>query len=443
MKRLFIGLTTTILATILVPVSVHASALAFDAAGNLFVPDGHSISKYAPDGTKSTFATGLYPLDLCFDREGNLFVSDGAATDAKSRRSILKFTPDGKRSTFATGISSVGITFDRSGNLFVSQGDSISKFTPKGVKSMFVTSKPANFMDLAFDGAGNLFVADQTVRDARLGREIFKFSPDGTKTTFATGLETSNHLAVDAAGNVYVPEVTAADNSSHAILKFNPDGTKSTFSSALGATGVDALGVDGSGNVFASNDHSILKFDSSGTPSTFASDWLSPDKQWEYKGGEIVKAGTTQVVLALDQELEVYGPEAEILWAPDSKRFGFNYSPLHAHHYVWITVAFYELRGEQWVALPSLLKESERSQVVQLAKEKLPKKLRGRREAARRDMLKIRRWIDRDTAILYAYSVWDDAAKAAFLFTVKFDAEGKPKIVKTERLPEKEAEEEQ
>jgi hypothetical protein len=182
---------------------------------------------------------------------------------------------------------------------------------------------------------------------------------------------------------------------------------------------------------------------------------VSPDKKWEYNCGEygrgdcypeIVKAGTTERALDLDQELDVYGPDsrdAEVLWAPDSKRFAFNYSPTHAHYYVWITVAFYELRGEQWVALPSLLKESERSQVVQLAKEQLPKKLRGRREAARRDILKIRRWIDRDTAILYAYSVWDDAAKAAFLFTVKFDAGGKPKIVKTERLPEKEAEKEQ
>jgi hypothetical protein len=147
--------------------------------------------------------------------------------------------------------------------------------------------------------------------------------------------------------------------------------------------------------------------------------------------------------LDLNQELEVYGPETEILWAPDSKRFGFNYSPLHAHHSVWITVAFYELREEQWVALPSLLKESERSQVIQLAKAQLPKKLQGRREGARRDILKIRRWIDRDTAILYAYSVWDDDAKAAFLFTVKFNAGGRPKIVKTERLPAKEAEEEQ
>jgi uncharacterized protein YecT (DUF1311 family) len=182
---------------------------------------------------------------------------------------------------------------------------------------------------------------------------------------------------------------------------------------------------------------------------------VSPDKKWEYNCGEyglgycypeIVKAGTTERALDLDQELDVSGPDsrdAEVLWAPDSKRFAFNYSPLHAHHYVWITVAFYELRGEQWVALPSLLKESERSQVVQLAKEQLPKKLRGRREAARRDILKIRRWIDRDTAILYAFSVWDDAAKAAFLLTVKLDAGGKPKIVKTERLHEKEAEEQQ
>jgi len=40
------------------------------------------------------------------------------------------------------------------------------------------------------------------------------------------------------------------------------------------------LAVDSSGNVFAANDHSILKFDANGTKTTFASDWISPDKQW-------------------------------------------------------------------------------------------------------------------------------------------------------------------
>lgn len=431
MKRLFIGLTATGLATILVPVSVHASALAFDTAGNLFVPDGHSISKYAPDGTKSTFATGAYPLGLCFDREGNLFVSNGTAIDPQSRRSILKFSPDGTKSTFATGISSVGMAFNRAGNLFVSQGDSIFKFTPKGAKSTFVTSKRANFIDLAFDDGGNLFVVDQGWPVS-----IVRITPDGAKSTFAAGPEEPRQLTVDVNGNVYV-------SSDHAILRFTPDGAKHTFSSAAGADEAWDLAVDRSGNVFARNRYDVvLKFDPSGTPTTFSRE-LSPDKQWEYKGGEIVKAGTTERVLDLDQELEVNGPGADILWAPDSKRFGFNYIPLHAHHYVWITVVFYELRGQRWVALPSLLKESERSQVVQLANEQLPKRLRGRPEAARRDILKIRRWIDRDTAILYAYSVWDDAAKAAFLFTVKFDVGGKPKVIKTERLPVKEAEEEQ
>src|SRR6266496_4847921 len=38
---------------------------------------------------------------------------------------------------------------------------------------------------------------------------------------------------------------------------------------------------------------------------------VSPDKQWEYKRGEIVKAGTAQVVLDLDQELDLNGSEPE------------------------------------------------------------------------------------------------------------------------------------
>jgi hypothetical protein len=56
MKRVFICLTVASLATILVPVSAHASNLAFDAAGNLFWADGPSVFKYTPDGAKSSFA---------------------------------------------------------------------------------------------------------------------------------------------------------------------------------------------------------------------------------------------------------------------------------------------------------------------------------------------------------------------------------------------------
>ena len=59
-----------------------------------------------------------------------------------------------------------------------------------------------------------------------------------------------------------------------------------------------------------------------------------------------------------------------------------------------------------------------------------------------------REWINANTAILYAYSQWfmgDDQGEldANFLFTLKFDADGNWKIVKTHQMSEKELKEEQ
>jgi sugar lactone lactonase YvrE len=463
MKKLFVAVTIACLGTILASISAQAGGLAFDPAGNLYVADSsrHSVLKYAPDGTKSSFAAELkYPLGLCLDGKGNLFVSDGAANTARSQRSIFKFGPNGTKSTFVSGISSFGMACDRSGNLFVADNvgqaekNSIFRFTPDGAKSTFV-SGIGNPGDLAFDGAGNLFVVDFPVMAGSSG-PILKFSPDGTKTTFATGLHGPSALAIDATGNVYVVEVTAADASSHAILKFSPGGTKSAFTSALGAGWDWGLAVDGSGNVFAWNGHAILKIDSNGTPSTFASDWVSPDKQWEYrlvdgnspevKFPEIVKAGTTQVVLDLHKELEVSSPEG-LFWAPNSKRFAFNYySPPHARHTTYETVAFYQLREEKWIKLrPPVDRSSYRSQLMQLAKEHLSKRAYPRDGQPFRDILQMREWTDANTAILYASSVWEESGlrepEAAFLFTLTFDEAGNWKIIKTHQMSKKELEE--
>src|SRR5881397_827219 len=78
----------------------------------------------------------------------------------------------------------------------------------------------------AFDGKGNLFVAD-----AYSGR-IFKYTPDGTKSAFASGLmpDGGYDVAFDRAGNLFV-----SDEANELIFKFTPDGKKATF-----ATGVRA-----------------------------------------------------------------------------------------------------------------------------------------------------------------------------------------------------------
>ncbi len=423
--------------------SARAGGLAFDAAGNLFAADEHSVSRFTPDGTKSTFATGLnYSLGLSFDGSGNLFVSDGGT------RSIYKFTSEGKKSTFAIGISSVGMAFDRAGNLFVSSGDSIFKFTPAGVKSTFIAGL-GNPIDLVIDSAGDLLVADTGITDARLGRTLLKISPDGSKSTFASGLKDSIILAVDAAGNLLSTQTAAPDNSSYSVLKFRADGMESSVTPAVNTFRPTGLAVDRAGNLFVLNQHAILKFAASGTWSTFASDEFSPDKQWEFQraGGDwpgIVKAGTTQVVLDLSKNVP-HGRDTEIVWAPDSKRFAFNYSPSHMAHTTYEKTAFYQLRGDKWVPLrPPADEASSRGQLVQLARERFPKSAYPRRvldSSPTRDVMTARSWTDANTLLLYGHAAWSGlksgSPAAAYLITLRFDAAGNWKLVNTQQTADR------
>src|SRR6266700_2339625 len=410
LNRLFMALTAIGLATMLVPLSAHdAHNLAFDDKGNLFVRDGNTIFKFTPEGVKSTFASGIVPetydpyhvaevfTGLALDRSGNLFVAEHVSG------SILKFTPDGKKSTFASGVSPYKMAVDGAGNLFVTQ-----------------------------DVSSNLFVT----RD--VSPSIFRFTPEGKKSTLASGVS-PDKMAVDGAGNLF-----AADAGSDSVLKFTPDGKKSTFATGISYPG--ELVFDRAGNLFVSGSGLIFKFTPDGTRSTLVSDQVSPDKQWEYHSdARIVKAGTSQAVLDLSKS----EPEnAKIVWAPDSKRFAFNYGQA-CKHCKYDKIAFYQLRDDKWVALRSLVDEkSERGQLAQLAKEHLPKSAHERRiwrSQPTRDLLKVREWIDANTAILYAYSQWfmgDDQGhlEANFLFTLKFDADGNWKIVKTHQMSDKEIE---
>jgi hypothetical protein len=446
--KLFAVLTVVCLAMVLVPLSAAElgmeapRGMALDRSGNLFVSRDDSIFKFTPDGIRSTFASGLKsPFGLAFDKDGNLFAAD------KGAGAILKFTPDGSRSTFATGITPAGLAFDNTGNLFVADLDdgrgSIVKFAPDGSKSVFTRSGltaggligPAG---PTIGKAGDVFTSD-------IGSgypTILKFSADGKGSSFASGFGTISVLVCDAAGNLYVSSEEAGPSGMHPqILKFAPDGSKSVF-----VTGLEPVGLvfDKSGNLFAfdTQSRSILKFTPDGTKSTFAWDVssTSPDKKWEFVGGEeprILDATTKQVVL------ENFNGRGGPVWAPDSKRFGFNYHYSGRRGYIFRSVAFYELRGDKWEELGSPADDvSEGSQLVQLLKGHLPKKFNPRDCSSNSNVLELRDWTDTSTATLYApcYRPNSEKVKAAFLFTLKFDPAGKWKIVKTHQMSEKEIE---
>jgi sugar lactone lactonase YvrE len=155
------------------------------------------------------------------------------------------------------------LAIDGAGNLFVADYSSqkIFKFTPEGKKSTFSSGIGPDKM--AVDGAGNLFAADYS------SQKIFKFTPEGTKSTFASGTPVSGtpvYLALDGAGNLFVAW------GGESILKFTPDGKNSMFAS--GDNHGD-MAVDGAGNLFVvegvrAAGSTILKFTPDGKKSTFA-----------------------------------------------------------------------------------------------------------------------------------------------------------------------------
>jgi len=202
---------------------------------------------------------------------------------------------------------------------------------------------------------------------------------------------------------------------------------------------------------------SFAQAESSSPAST---DSISPDKKWEYKpathdrGPQIVKAGTDEATgdLLDDCDIGSCGDSANVRWAPDSKRFAFDWGQGRAHQ-----SSFYQLRNDHWEPVKPAPGEeaSERAQrdiEAQLKRkglstEKLEKKGLYLRYIWSEE--KLDRWIDANTALLYTGlrkviakredpGEMSDGFGADFLFTIKFDAAGNWKIVKTHSMSQKE-----
>src|SRR5438874_755724 len=152
------------------------------------------------------------------------------------------------------------------GDIYETDGGSgtIFKFTPAGTKTTFASGLNGPAI-VVFDSAGNAFVSDQ------FSGSIFKFTPAGTKSTFASGLARPIGLAFDSSGNLF-----EADRDSGTIFKFTPTGVKTAF--ATGLNKPIGLAFDSLGNLYEAdrNSGTIFKF-TGGVKSTFASGLNMPE----------------------------------------------------------------------------------------------------------------------------------------------------------------------
>ncbi|HKW29463.1 MAG TPA: Ig-like domain-containing protein [Verrucomicrobiae bacterium] len=217
----------------------------------LFVSDSNgNIIKIAPDGTQSIFATATNAFyGLAFDRSGNLFASEyspGIIYKFTPDGAQSAFNNS------SNACSAYSLVFDNAGNLFADCANVIYKFTPDGTRSVFTTTPLYASYPSAetFDNAGNFYFTTWTFNTPNGGPQdiIAEYAPDGSSRTYET-LQAGYYggffgMAFDAAGNLLLNgtggmafddagNLYEANRSSGNIYKIAPDGTQTTYVSGL------------------------------------------------------------------------------------------------------------------------------------------------------------------------------------------------------------------
>ncbi|HEY1787074.1 MAG TPA: S8 family serine peptidase, partial [Verrucomicrobiae bacterium] len=200
---------------------IQPNGLALNSAGDLFAGNtdnnnGESgyISEYTPAGVSGTFYSGVDAHGVVFNSAGNLFQAD------YNSGNIYEYTPAATQSTFATGFAGpIDVAFNPFGDLFVanSGNGTITEIGLNGTQRTFATGLDTTLNTIAFDRDGNLYAALEG------GNTIYKFTPNGKQTTFAS-IAGPNGMAFDNAGNLFV----ACNVANGPIVKITPNGTQST-----------------------------------------------------------------------------------------------------------------------------------------------------------------------------------------------------------------------
>lgn len=225
-------------------------AIAFDSAGNLYVTQENVICKVdtsgvittvagngtaanSGDGGPATSASFMSITALAFDSTDNMYVGSMAGGLRRVNTSgIVTSIPS------FNGLVPFDVAFDSSGNLYASlsfdnkivkmdSGGTLSNVAGTGLSDYSGDGGPAASatlafpQGLAFDTAGNLYVADTQNKVVR------KIDTSGTINTVAGGSFTgdmgtsfnSSGIAFDSAGNLYI-----SNGGANTALKVTPSG---------------------------------------------------------------------------------------------------------------------------------------------------------------------------------------------------------------------------
>ncbi|MBI2690223.1 MAG: hypothetical protein HYX27_28280 [Acidobacteria bacterium] len=308
-------------------ISALAMSIVSSAQGPITAIAGNGSISSSGDGGPATSAGIGFPKGVAVDAAGNVYILDalnnrvrkvdsaGTITTAAGNGFPL-FSGDGgpaKNAGFAPVGTAThqGVAVDKAGNFYLvdAANSRIRKVDTAGVITTFAGSGslgntgfsgdggPAINAQLsvpfgvAFDSAGNLYIADTgngRIRKVDTSGIITTVAGRGNGSTLGDGgpatnaqLANPSDVAVDNAGNIYI-----ADFGHSAIRKVNPSGTISSIlrggfgncqPGSMPAAAADigsgvGLTVDSAGNLYIADASALCihKLDTSGTVTTYA-----------------------------------------------------------------------------------------------------------------------------------------------------------------------------
>jgi uncharacterized protein (TIGR03437 family) len=263
-----------------------AEGVAVDSAGNIFIADAndHRIRRIATDGTISTLAGDGFPgfrgdggpasaaqlntpYGIAADSAGNLYIAD------LGNNRVRKIGSDGTITTVngtETFLAPRNVALDAAGNLYVSEfgGHRVRRVGLDGTITTIAGTGTAGFSGdggsatvaqlnypagLAFDSAGNFYIADSSnnrVREVVASGMITTVLGTGAPgATIPNQLNVPTGLAIDSAGNLDV-----ADSGNQRIQQLAPSGGIQTLPGA----GRD-VAADRSGDLFIAAGSQVLE----------------------------------------------------------------------------------------------------------------------------------------------------------------------------------------
>lgn len=281
-----------------------------DASGVITTVAGTGTAGYSGDGGAATAAKLYHTAGVAVDNAGNVFIADSWNNVVRKVNSsgiittiagtgAAGYTGDGGPATAATLDDPNSLTVDAAGNVYIADAHNnvIRKVSTSGMISTVVGNGynagtthggysgdggPAAAAELyypesvAFDGAGNMYIAElynNVVRKVSAagiistfaGNNVAGYSGDGSPATSAQ-LGYPYDVVADASGNIYI-----ADASNNVIRKVNASGIISTYAGngTAGETGdggaataaelsqPTGCAVDGYGNLYIADNSNV------------------------------------------------------------------------------------------------------------------------------------------------------------------------------------------